>query len=67
MRTITVEAEVDLEDIDTEDLVQELEDIGSQVGVIELHSVKDRCKFEALKEKFYDIPEHELDEFLSKY
>ena len=36
-------------------------------GIIKIDSVKDQCKFEAIKEKFYDIPESDLDEFLSRY
>lgn len=36
-------------------------------GVLKLDSLRDQLKFEALKDKFYNIPENELDEFLSKY
>lgn len=70
MKTITVEAEVYFEEvlseISTIDLVNELIDRNAD-GVIKLNSIKDQIKFEALKQKFYDIPESDLDEFLSKY
>ncbi len=70
MGTITVEAEVYLEEvlseIDTIDLVNELIDRNAD-GVIKINSIQDQIKFEALKEKFYDITESDLDEFLSKY
>lgn len=70
MKTITVEAEVEFEEvlseISTIDLVNELIDRNAD-GVIKLNSIQDQIKFEALKEKFYDIPESDLDEFLSKY
>lgn len=70
MKTITVESEVDLEefisDISTIDLVNELIYRNAD-GVIKLNSVQDQIKFEALKQKFYDIPESDLDEFLSRY
>lgn len=70
MRAITTEVEIDvcefIDEIDTYDLVDEL--IGRDYkGIIKLDSVKDQCKFEAIKEKFYDIPESDLDEFLSRY
>lgn len=76
MKTITVEAEVHvydvLSEIDTKYLVEELKERGeytdtSGSGIIKLNSIQDQIKFEALKEKFYDIPESDLDEFLSKY
>lgn len=76
MKTITVEAEVHvwdvLPEIETKYLIEELEERGEYEpmpdnGVIKLNSVQDQIKFEALKEKFYDIPESDLDEFLSKY
>lgn len=76
MKTITVEAEVNvydvLSEIDTKYLVEELKERGeytdtSGSGIIKLNSIQDQIKFEALKEKFYDIPESDLDEFLSKY
>ncbi len=70
MGTITVEAEVYLEEvlseIDTIDLVNELIDRNAD-GVIKIIYIQDQIKFEALKEKFYDITESDLDEFLSKY
>lgn len=76
MKTITVEAEVEILDIlselDTKDLIDELLERGENIpsgnkGIIELNSVQDQIKFEALKQKFYDIPEADLDEFLSRY
>lgn len=70
MKTITVETEVDFEEvlseISTIDLVTELIDRNAD-GVIKINSIQDQIKFESLKEKFYDIPERDLDEFLSKY
>lgn len=47
----------------------DFEEIAEQegYGIIKLNSIKDQCKFETIKEKFYDIPEDELDEFLSRY
>lgn len=76
MKTITVEAEVDvydvLSEVETKYLVEELKERveytdTSGSGIIKLNSIQDQIKFEALKEKFYDIPESELDEFLRKY
>lgn len=77
-RTVTLTAEVEfdpseyLSDIDTKDLLEELKDRNEDVherstGIIKLNSIQDEIKFEAIKQKFYNIPEHELDEFLSKY
>lgn len=47
----------------------EFEEVAQDLGygIIKLNSIQDQIKFEALKEKFYDISESELDEFLSKY
>lgn len=47
----------------------EFEEVAQDLGygVIKLNSIQDQIKFEALKEKFYDIPESDLDDFLSKY
>lgn len=57
MKKITTVEEMDLYDYANE----------YGYGIIKLDSVKDQCKFEAIKEKFYDIPESDLDDFLSRY
>lgn len=47
------------------DFEEVAQDLG--YGIIKLNSIQDQIKFEALKEKFYDIPESDLDDFLSNY
>lgn len=74
--TIDVDIEDHLGDVSTQDLVEELksrDEYGTATGKSQVYSIlgaeslQDVIKVEAFLLKYKDIPESELDEFLSKY
>ena len=70
-----IEVDIDIEDhldeVDTDDLVRELKSRGEDGKIISsimgASSLRDISKIEAFIDKFKDIPESELDDFLNRY